>query len=102
MASKTVRVTLAPNHSVTLTSDAPDIGNLVSEIVKIKDEFSPDLVQVSCDSETFDEAGFKEIIVQATEEFLKQIHLDKIAYSKALTALQAGSDSSAGDALEAS
>ncbi len=89
MANKTVCVTLAPGHEVSLTSDAPDIGTLVKEIVKVRDAFNPEQVKVDCSYEGFDEASFREVVVQAASDFIDAIHLDKVAYDNALKELKA-------------
>lgn len=89
MASKTIHVTLAPNHEVSLTSDAPDIDALVREIVKVRDAFDPEQVKVDCEHEGFDEASFREIVIQSASDFIKAIRLDEEAYKEALRDLKA-------------
>ena len=62
MANRTIHVTLAPGHVVSLASDAPDIGSLVKTIVEIREEFDPAHVRVSSNFEGFDEKSFQELI----------------------------------------
>lgn len=88
MATKTIHVTLAPNHEVLLTSDAPDIGALVREIVNVRDAFDPEQVNVSCDYEGFDKASFREIVIQAANDFVEAIRLDEEAFENALKDLK--------------
>ena len=95
MATKTIHVTLAPNHEASLTSDAPDIGALVREIVNVRDVFDSEQVKVSCDYEGFDKASFREIVIQAANDFVEAIRLDEEAFEKALKDLkncEAGSE----------
>lgn len=89
MANKIVSVTLAPNHEVLLTSDAPNIDALVKEIVKVRDSFNPDQVKVDCDHDGFDKESFREVVVQAASDFIEEIRLDKEAYDNALKELNA-------------
>ena len=49
MANNNVIVTLAEGHEVILNTDAPDIGSLVGEIVKIKDSICLDDITIECD-----------------------------------------------------
>lgn len=79
MANKIVRVSLAPNHEVSLTNDAPDIDALVKEVVSVRDSFNPDQVKVDCDHEGFDKESFREVVIQAASDFIEAIHLDKEA-----------------------
>lgn len=88
MASKIVHVTLAPDHKVSLTSDAPDIGALVREIVKVREAFDPEQVIVSCENEGFDEKSFREIIIQTASDFIEAVRLDEEAYESALSDLK--------------
>ena len=88
MANRIVRVTLAPGHEVTLTSDAPDIDALAKEIVKVRDSFNPEGVKVDCDLEGFDQASFREVVVQTTNDFIDAIRLDEEAYENALKELK--------------
>lgn len=89
MASKTIHVTLTPNHEVSLTSDAPDIDALVREIVKVRDVFDPEQVKVDCEHEGFDKASFREIVIQSASDFIKAIRLDEEEYMEALRNLKA-------------
>ena len=88
MATKTIHVTLAPNHEALLTSDAPDIGALVREIVNVRDAFDPEQVKVSCDYEGFDKVSFREIVIQAANDFIEAIRLDEEAFENALKDLK--------------
>lgn len=90
MANRTIRVTLAPGHVVSLASDAPDIGSLVKTIVEIREEFDPAHVRVNSNFEGFDEKSFQEIVVEAANDFINAMQLDKDAYDKALEELKAG------------
>lgn len=89
MANKTVRVTLAPGHDVSLASDAPDISALVKAIVAVRDKFDPERVKVECDFDGFDKKSFQEVIVQAATDFIDAMQLDKNAYDQALKELKA-------------
>ena len=88
MATKTIRVTLAPDHEALLTSDAPDIGALVREIVNVRNVFDPKQVKVSCDHEGFDKVSFREIVIQAANDFIEAIRLDEEAFENALKDLK--------------
>ena len=88
MATKTIHVTLAPNHEVLLTSDAPDIGALVREIVNVRDVFDPEQVKVSCNHEGFDKVSFREIVIQTANDFIEAIRLDEEAFENALKDLK--------------
>lgn len=88
MVTKTIHVTLAPNHEALLTSDAPDIGALVREIVNVRDVFDPEQVKVSCDYEGFDRISFREIVIQAANDFIEAIRLDEEAFENVLKDLK--------------
>jgi hypothetical protein len=88
MANNNVIVTLAEGHEVILNTDAPDIGSLVGEIVKIKDSICLDDITIECDFDGFDKASFKEVIVEATNSFLKSIELEKAKYDAILNTLR--------------
>lgn len=94
MGNRIIRVTLAPGHEVSLTSDAPDIDALVKEIVKVRDMFKPDQVKVHCDYDGFDEASFQEVVAQSASDFIDTINLDKKAYDNALKDLKNACDKS--------
>ena len=88
MGTKQIKVVLKPGHEVILQSDAPNIGELIEEIVKVKDAFNPNEVEIECDYDGFDKASFRQIVIDATEDFLEAIRLDKEAYEKALEGLK--------------
>lgn len=88
MENKEVKVILKPDHEVVLKSDAPDIGALVSAIVRIRDQFDPSELRVECEHDGFDKASFKEIIIEATNKFIDEMRLDKAAYDAAIATLQ--------------
>lgn len=90
MENRTIRVSLAPGHDVSLASDAPDIGSLVKTIVEIREEFDPAQVRVDSSFEGFDEKSFQEVVVEAANDFICAMQLDKDAYEKALEELRAG------------
>lgn len=93
MENKTIRVTLAPGHYVSLASDAPDIGSLVKSIVEIREEFDPTQVRVDSNFKGFDETSFQEVVIEAANDFIDAMQLDKDAYDKALKELKAGEQS---------
>lgn len=91
MASKQVKVILKPGHEVVLQSDAPDIGELVNAIVTIKDNFIPGELSIECEYDGFDKASFREVVIEATNDFIEAMRLDKQAFKDALAALQSQS-----------
>ncbi|WP_172136441.1 hypothetical protein [Adlercreutzia sp. ZJ473] len=91
MANKEVTVALAPGHKVTLKSDAPNIAKLVSEIVNLREQLNPADITVECEHKGFDETSFKEVVIEATNDFLEAIQLDKAAFEAALTTLSKAS-----------
>ncbi|WP_233789346.1 hypothetical protein [Eggerthella lenta] len=92
MENRTITITLSPEHKVSLTSDAPDIGKLVNTIVEIKDQFDPEQVEIDCDFDGFDKQSFKEIVIQAADDFIQEIQLDKNAFEQALKELEKSSE----------
>lgn len=95
MGSKEIKVILLPGYEVTLRSDAPDIAGLVSTIVEVKDELLPDNITVECEYKEFDKTSFKEILVDATTDFVDAIRLDKKKYEEAIASLKAASKEAA-------
>lgn len=87
METKEVKVVLMPDHEVILQSDAPDIDALVSRIVQLKGQFDPNNITIECDHKGFDKTSFKDVVVEATNDFLEAIRLDKADYEAALATL---------------
>jgi hypothetical protein len=92
MENKEVKVILKTGHEVILKNDAPDIGALVKAIVQIREDFNPDELSIECGYEGFDKASFKEVIIEATNSFIKEMKLDKASYEAALSNLSATSN----------
>lgn len=90
MANRTIHITLAPGHVVSLASDAPNIGSLVKTIVEIREEFDPAHVRVDSNFEGFDEKGFQEVVIEAANDFINAMQLDKDAFDKAMEELKTG------------
>jgi hypothetical protein len=89
MGTREIKVTLMPGHEITLQSDAPDIEGLVSSIVSIMDKFSPDDIKVECGYDGFDIKSFREILIEASKDFIDAIALDKSKYQSVLASLEA-------------
>lgn len=92
METKEVKIILMPGHEVTLQSDAPDIDSLVNSIVQLKGQFDPKDITIECEHKGFDKASFKDVVIEATNDFLEAIRLDKTAYDAALSKLQSSQE----------
>lgn len=81
MANSKVTVILKPGAEVHLTTDNPDIGVLVDEIVKRRESLDPEQICVTCeDVDNFDKESFAEIVRESTRQFLAAIKLEKEAF----------------------
>ncbi len=89
METREIKIKLMAGHEITLQSDAPDIEGLVSSIVAIKDVFNPDDINVECGYNGFDVKSFKEILVEASQDFINAIALDERKYQSVLANLEA-------------
>lgn len=77
MGTSTVTIHLTEDVKVVLTTDAPNIQNLVDEIASLRNSLNPDDITVACDSEGFDSNSFREVIVDSARDFLDAIKLDQ-------------------------
>lgn len=87
MANSKVTVTLAPGKDVVLTTDNPNIGELVKAIVGLRDTLDVGEINVTCEAEDFDTKSFTEIIRDSSQQFLDAMRLEKEAFDKALISL---------------
>lgn len=91
MENRTITIALSPEHKISLTSDAPDIGKLVNAIVEVKDQFDPEQIEIDCDFDGFDKQSFREIVIQVAGDFIQEIQLDKNAFEQAIKELESKS-----------
>lgn len=94
MVNREVTITLLPGNDVVLTSDNPNIEELVRTIVSLQDTIDVERIEVSCESEGFDTNSFAEVIKESCQQLLEDIQLEKKAYEKAMAALTDSSSTS--------
>lgn len=89
MANSTVKVNLGDGHAVDLLTDSPNIGALVEEIVKIKDDLDIDAITVECDLDSFDVKSFTEVIKESVRSFVNELQIEKDKFEAVLNDLRA-------------
>ena len=62
---------------VTLSSDNPNIGELMNCIVENKDKIDLEKLEVQCPFEDFDKEGFKQILKYSLASFCKDLTFNK-------------------------
>lgn len=87
METKEVKVVFNDGNEFILKNDAPDIAGLVRTIVNMRDDIKSDEISIECDHQGFDKQSFKEVLVEAINDFRQAISLDKDAYDAALKSL---------------
>lgn len=89
MANSEVTVILEPGVDVVLTTDNPDIGSLVDEIVKHSNSLDVDKIYVSCEGvDNFDMDSFTEIIRDSSRQFIDAIKLEKEAFDEVCRSIE--------------
>lgn len=89
MANSEVIVTLEPGVDVVLTTDNPDIGNLVEEIVRHRETLDTKEIRVSCEGvDNFDKESFAEIVRSSAQQFLDAIKIEKETFDMACSSIK--------------
>lgn len=84
---KTISI-LINDKTVTLSSDLPDLNNLVETIVDCRDTIDVNKIKVECDDNKFDKVGFEKVIKESVKDFLKRIVMDDKAFKEAFELLE--------------
>lgn len=94
MGTKEIQVILDDSHTVTLSSDVPDLKSLVIEIANLRDTIDVDKITVQCNSkDEFDCDGFAEVLKTSTIAFLNEIRVDDANLRLALASLSQSASS---------
>lgn len=93
MANSEVTVTLKPGVDVVLTTDNPNIGNLVEEIVRHRDDLDTDGICVSCeDVDNYDKESFAEVVKSSAQQFIDAIKVEKEAFDAVCSSIESEKD----------
>ena len=95
MANSKITVILQPGVEIPLTTDNPQIGDLVNRIVEHKETIDIGKIKVECDeASNFDVDSFTEIISTSIRQFLDSIELEKKAFDAICEAIADTSNNS--------
>lgn len=73
--------------TVSISSDSPDLSELVRKLIQIK-ELNIDKIVVESVSSNFDKDSFEQAIKEAVKEIREELILNKESYEKAIKQLQ--------------
>lgn len=77
MEEKKIEVVIN-NETIELESNNPDLKALINLILKQKENFNFDTIEVKTDDDKFDKESFKEILIESINEFKNKIKLLEI------------------------
>lgn len=77
MEEKKIKVVIN-NETIELESNNPDLKSLINLILKQKENFNFDTIEIKTDDDKFDKDGFKEILIESINEFKNKIKLLEI------------------------
>ena len=72
-----IKVIFTKEISITLSSDNPNIEEMMKVAIENKDKIDLEKITVDCEIDSFDSEGFKSIVKKSLETFYKDIELNK-------------------------
>lgn len=81
-----ILVKLNEETTVSISSDSPDLSELVRKLIQIK-ELNIDKIVVESVSSNFDKDSFEQAIKEAVKEIREELILNKESYEKAIKQL---------------
>ena len=82
-----ILVKLSENININISSDSPDLSELVKKIIEV-DDLDVDKITVESTTENFDKDSFEQAIKEAIKEIKKELVLNKDNFEKAIKNLQ--------------
>lgn len=82
-----ILVKLSENININISSDSPDLSELVRKIIEV-DDLDVDKITVKSTTENFDKDSFEQAIKEAIKEIKKELVLNKDNFEKAIKNLQ--------------
>lgn len=82
-----VKVKLNENTNIFISSDSPDLTDLVKKIIEIED-LNIEQIIVEASAEKFDIASFEQAIKDAVTDIKKELVINKESYDKAIEKLR--------------
>lgn len=89
MEEKKIKVVIN-NETIELESNNPDLKALINLILKQKENFNFDTIEIKTDDDKFDKDNFKEILIESINEFknkIKLLEIKKVADEKTIEEL---------------
>lgn len=89
MEEKKIKVVIN-NETIELESNNPDLKALINLILKQKENFNFDTIEIKTDDDKFDKDSFKEILIESINEFknkIKLLEIKKVADEKTIEEL---------------
>ena len=89
MEEKKIKVVIN-NETIELESNNPDLKALINLILKQKENFNFDTIEIKTDDDKFDKDSFKEILIESINEFknkIKLLEIKKVADKKIIVEL---------------
>lgn len=84
---KKIDIKLIEEKIISLSSDTPDIDELIDNIVLLRGEIDLEKIEVSSNSDDFDNEGFKEVVVSTIKTFIEKIELNSEEAQNVINAL---------------
>lgn len=81
-----ITIKLKEDTKVFISSDSPDLSELVKKIIEIED-LDIELITVESTTENFDIVSFEQAIKDAIKEIKKELVINKKSYEQALKEL---------------
>lgn len=82
-----ILVKLSENININISSDSPDLSELVRKIIEV-DDLDVDKITVKSTTENFDKESFEQAIKESIKEIKKELVLNKDNFEKAIKNLQ--------------
>ncbi len=89
METNSIVVKLNGQNSVTLTSNTPEIKNLIEKIIENRSNINVEDIIVECpEGSNFDAEGFKIVLVNTIGKYLKSVEINETNLKTCLEKLQ--------------
>ena len=89
MEQNSIEVILNNDSKVILSSNTPDIQNLITEIVKNRNSINYNQISVNASWQSdFDKKGFETLIKDLVKDYINQLKIENEAYQLAIDSIK--------------